>query len=84
MYVQSATQRWFGAVASNCRSSRFGVDTGTLAEPSGPQFTYTEAGPVNWASGFVVLTYREGRLLEPELCVVHRGNAWFRSSKIGT
>ena len=69
---------------SDYRGRRFGVDTGTLAEPSGPQFAYTEAGPLNWASGFVVLTFRDGRLLEPELCAVHRGDAWFRSSKIGT
>lgn len=66
------------------RGRRFGVDTGTLAEPSGPQFAYTEAGPLNWASGFAVLTFRGGRLLEPELCVVHRSDAWFRGSKIGT
>ncbi len=66
------------------RGRRFGVDTGTLAEPSGPQFAYTEAGPLNWASGFVVLTFRDGRLLEPELCVVHRGDAWFRGLPVGT
>lgn len=69
---------------SDYRGRRFGVDTGTLAEPSGPQFAYTEAGPLNWASGFAVLTFRGGRLLEPELCVVHRSDAWFRGSKIGT
>lgn len=66
------------------RGRRFGVDTGTLAEPQGPQFSYTEAGPLNWASGFVVLTFQSGRMLEPELCVVDRGVAWFRGQRIGT
>lgn len=53
---------------SDYRGRRYGVDTGTLADPGGPQFIdYTEAGPVNWASGFAVLTWRDGKLLPPEL-----------------
>ena len=48
--------------------TRYGVDTGTLAEPSGPQFMdYMEANPCNWRSGFAVLTFKDGRLLWPEL-----------------
>lgn len=50
--------------------NRYGVDTGTLAEPYGDQFDYTELSPVNWRSGFVVLTFHNGRLLLPELCQV--------------
>lgn len=47
--------------------TRYGVDTGTLADIDGPQFVdYTEASPVNWVSGFVVLTLAEGKLLMPE------------------
>ena len=50
--------------------TRFGVDTGTMADPQGPQFVdYTEDGPKNWRSGFAVLTFVKGRLLWPE--VVH-------------
>lgn len=64
------------------RGRRYGIDTGTLAEPTGPQFNYTEAGPLNWASGFVVLTYHRGRLLPPEICVAEGDNAWFRGAKI--
>jgi hypothetical protein len=64
------------------RGRRYGVDTGTLADPYGPQFNYTEAGPVNWASGFAVLTYNNSRLLEPELCVVQDGQAWFRGEPV--
>jgi hypothetical protein len=64
------------------RGRRYGIDTGSLAEPNGPQFNYTEAGPVNWASGFVVLTYYKGRLLPPETVVVDGDAAWFRGTKI--
>ena len=61
---------------------RYGVDTGTLAEIDGPQFMYLEHNPVPWASGFAVLTYRNGVLLPPELCEVVNGEAFFRSCKI--
>jgi hypothetical protein len=47
---------------------RWGVQDGTLADINGPQFTdYTEATPKNWGSGFIVLSFCDGRLLEPEL-----------------
>ena len=48
--------------------TRFGVDCGTLAEPYADQFIrYTEANPVNWRSGFVLLTFKNGKLLWPEI-----------------
>jgi hypothetical protein len=50
--------------------TRFGVDTGTLAEPDGSQFTYAELNPNNHRSGFAVLTFFNGQLLWPEL--VHK------------
>ncbi len=53
---------------SDYRGTRYGVDTGTLADPYGPQFAnYTELSPVNWRSGFAVLTFHKGRLLMPQL-----------------
>lgn len=48
------------------RGTRYGVDTGTLSEPFGPQFEYQEDAPRNQRSGFVLLTFRAGRLLMPE------------------
>jgi biotin operon repressor len=52
--------------------TRYGVDTGTLAEPCGPQFSnYLEEGPTNWRSGFAVLTFVDGQLLYPEVVKVH-------------
>lgn len=64
--------------------NRFGVDTGTLADPEGPQFVdYLEDNPTNWRSGFAVLTFHNGKLLWPE--VVHRfaeGKIEFRGKVI--
>lgn len=57
--------------------TRWGIDCGTLATPYGPQFIhYTEAGPVNWRSGFVVFTFRRGALLQPELVLVRDESSW--------
>ena len=61
---------------------RWGVDSGTLAEPLGDQFCYVEENPVNWASGFVVLTIKDGMLLPPELCEVLDGVAYFRGKAV--
>lgn len=49
----------------------YGVDCGCLAETMGEQFSdYTEDGVTGWRSGFAVLTFRNGRLLTPELVTV--------------
>ncbi len=51
--------------------TRYGVDTGTLAEIDGDQFlNYTEDNPKNWRSGFAVLSFYKGKLLPPELVEV--------------
>lgn len=48
--------------------TRYGVDTGTLADIDGPQFIdYLEDSPVSWRSGFVVLNFVDGELLMPEI-----------------
>lgn len=54
---------------------RFGVDTGTLTDPAsdkeaGPQTEYNEDNPQNHRSGFVVLTFKDGILLWPEIAYV--------------
>ena len=57
---------------SDYNGVRYGIDTGTLAEPYGPQFEdYTEHGPLNWRSGFAVLTFVNGKLILPELVTTH-------------
>ena len=45
----------------------WGVDCGMLARPYGPQFAYTEDNPVDWRSGFILLTFYKGILLWPEI-----------------
>jgi len=70
---------------SDYNGTRWGVDTGTLAEPYGPQFRdYCEDNPVNWRSGFAVLTWEDGQLLPPELCQVWDDDSvTFRGEVIG-
>lgn len=51
--------------------TRYGVDAGCLADPDARAFVdYTEDAPKNWRSGFCVLTFKDGRLLMPELVTV--------------
>ena len=47
--------------------TRWGCQTGTLADPTGPQFEYCEDGVKDWMSGFVMLTFERNRLLQPEI-----------------
>jgi hypothetical protein len=53
---------------SDYNGTRWGVDCGTMADPYGPQFyNYTELNPLDWRSGFCLLTFEKGKLLWPEL-----------------
>lgn len=61
---------------------RWGVDTGTLADPLGPQFEYLENNATPWTSGFAVLTFKDGMMLPPELCEVIDGVAYFRGDAV--
>ena len=55
---------------SDYGGTRWGVDAGCIAEPYGPQFEYLEDNPRNWRSGFCVLTFVDGVLLQPQLARV--------------
>lgn len=61
----------------------FGVKTGMLAEDDQPQFDYRKGKPgMNWRSGFAVLTFVDGVLIQPEFCAVEAdGRAWFRGKQ---
>ena len=51
--------------------TRFGIDTGCLASTDAKAFVdYTEDNPKNWRSAFLVLTFKNRKLLWPELVVV--------------
>ena len=62
--------------------TRYGVQTGTLAYPKGNQFIdYCEDNPVNWRSGFVLMTWHKSQLLMPEMIQVYdeeQGEVQFR------
>lgn len=65
--------------------TRYGVDTGSLADVWGPQFEYTEDGTRNHRSGFAVLTFWRGRLMPPELLEVideEQGLVHFRGQTV--
>lgn len=58
----------------------WGCETGTLSEPFGPQYeAYTEDNPRHWTSGFMVFTWINGHLCQPEMArTVGRGQYEFR------
>jgi predicted phosphodiesterase len=63
--------------------TRYGVDTGSLADVNGQQFSYSEDNARNHRSGFAVLTFYKGKLLPPELCEVldeEQGIIYFRGN----
>jgi len=69
---------------SDYNGTRWGGDCGTMADPYGPQFyNYTELNPLDWRSGFILLTFVKGKLLWPETVwvsgpdtVQFRGREW--------
>jgi hypothetical protein len=62
-------------VVSDYNGPRWGVNTGMLADPYGPQFyNYTEVNAVNWRSGFALLTIKKQQLLWPEVAFVSAPN----------
>ena len=57
----------------NYTGLKFGFRSGYMCEsPDDPQFVHYLEGKVpNWWPGFVVLTFKDGRLLMPEICIKH-------------
>jgi hypothetical protein len=76
-HLHHACVSWY----TDRRGLRYGVQLGMMADsPHDPQFiNYLEARVPNWQSAIGVLTYKDGRLLQPELCLkVGNGLAEFR------
>lgn len=70
---------------TDLNGTRYGVDTGSLADVWGEQFSYTEDSTRNHRSGFAVLTFYNGKLMPPELCEVvseDGGLVYFRGEVI--
>lgn len=63
---------------------RWGIETGCLADPGGPQFVdYSEDNPRNHRSGFIVLQFRGGKLMWPDVVyVVDKDHVGFRGELI--
>ena len=55
---------------SNYQGHFWGVQTGCLADPMSSTFEYCEDSPKDWRSGFVMLSFDQGRMLMPELIMV--------------
>ena len=64
------------------KGTRWGIDTGTLAEIDGDHMHYGEDNPMNHCSGFAVLTIVDHELIYPEFCSVHNERAFFRGKLI--
>lgn len=65
--------------------TRYGVDTGSLADVWGDQFAYSEDSTRNHRSGFAVLTFCDGKLMPPEIVEVlddDAGTVFFRGKLI--
>jgi len=64
--------------------TRWGADTGTLADTFGPQFrAYMEDNPRNWRSAFLFLTFQHYELRWPELVpVLDENHVEFRGEVI--
>jgi hypothetical protein len=69
---------------SDYNGLRWGVDTGCLSDPDGPQFVdYSEDNPRNHRSGFIVLTFVDGKLQWPEIVyVIDQDHVGFRGEII--
>jgi predicted phosphodiesterase len=55
---------------TNYQGTYWGVQTGCLADPYSSTFEYCEDSPKDWRSGFVMLSFDQGRMLMPELIMV--------------
>jgi len=65
------------------KGSRWGVETGMLADPQGPQFQYSEGTPSRSQQGFVVIAFDEdGVMFPPEMCEMINGRPVFRGDHV--
>lgn len=77
--VTSHTHRLGAREFTDFRGTRVAIETGTLANPYGPQFEYCEDNPRNWQQGFVVVTFEPEGHIHYELVKMRPdGSARFR------
>lgn len=81
--VTGHTHRLDAHPVSTYAGRHWGVQCGTLSDPRGPHTEYAEDAPDPGQAGFVVLTWREGLMLPPELAECDdAGVCWFRGEPI--
>lgn len=80
--VTGHTHKLLARAYTDYNGTRFGIETGTLADPDSDAFEYTMSTPCDWVSGFVVLTFVEGEMLYPEFAQVRDGKCYFRGEII--
>jgi len=69
--ITGHTHNLSAAPITDYNGTRWGVQTGTLADPKSEAFIhYIEDAPTDWRSGFVLLSFENGRMLMPELIMV--------------
>lgn len=81
-FINGHLHRLQASIYSDYRGTRWGVDTGTLADIDGEHMGYGEDDPKNHCSGFAVLTIVNGQLIQPELCAVLNNVAYFRGKAV--
>lgn len=65
------------------RGTRWGIETGMLNDPNGPQFEYAEGQPSRANQGFVVISFDEdGNFMPPEICELINGRPVFRGEYV--
>lgn len=65
------------------KGSRWGIETGMMTDPFGPQFEYAEGSPSRSQQGFAVITFDDdGVMLPPELCELIGGRPVFRGEYV--
>ena len=80
--VTGHLHRLQATIFTDYKGTRWGVDTGTLADTDGEHMSYGEDDPKNHCSGFAVLTIVNGELIQPELCAVLNDVAYFRGKAV--
>lgn len=56
--------------------TRYGIEVGTLADPSGPQFFYTNGNPLDWQQGFVVITVDRDHITTETVDIIDGEAVW--------
>jgi hypothetical protein len=83
--ITSHTHRLLVRPYSDWTGTRYGAETGTLANPASSLFEYCDGNPQDWQPGCMLLHWCGGRLMMPEAIPVVREDArpgfgliWFR------